>query len=242
MAIEKKMTVPPSGDVERMAPCSHPGTSTHTTVMSAGPSRASSTAVASATGSRASAIATTSASPTSDNSVASAANGHDPNGSTSTGVAGSSQRQRPALAGAADHRDGRSAAAVDVLTDHPGGEGWRTSDVHHRHRQCRRQVVGHRGSDRAAEEDGVTLARHLLAEPVPRARPSVMTSGVRLSDTRVVICWPTATSSADCGADGVHRADEHATRTGDRVLHLSSIGDDLEHLELSPAHRRRRAW
>src|SRR3954470_24137174 len=63
VAIEKKMTVPWSGSVARIAPCSQPGTSTQTTVTSAGPPSAWVTASERATGSRASATATTSARP-----------------------------------------------------------------------------------------------------------------------------------------------------------------------------------
>src|SRR5690606_18472695 len=61
VAIEKNTTVPP-GAVARIAPCSQPGTSTQTTVTSAGPP-APSTAAATATGSRASARTTASARP-----------------------------------------------------------------------------------------------------------------------------------------------------------------------------------
>src|SRR5919107_416857 len=61
VAIEKNTTVPPSA-VDRIAPPSQPGTSTHTTVTSAGPPDAS-TAVDNATGSRASASTTASARP-----------------------------------------------------------------------------------------------------------------------------------------------------------------------------------
>ena len=56
VAIEKKITVPP-GAVASTAPPSQPGTSTQTTVTSAGPP-ADRTAAASPTGSRASAITT----------------------------------------------------------------------------------------------------------------------------------------------------------------------------------------
>src|SRR5262249_18417297 len=62
VAMLKKMTVPPSA-VARIAPCSQPGTSTQTTVTSAGPPRAAVTATASDAGSRASASATWSAIP-----------------------------------------------------------------------------------------------------------------------------------------------------------------------------------
>jgi hypothetical protein len=57
VAMEKKITVPPLL-VDRIAPCSQPGTSTQTTVTVAGPPSAPVTAEDTATGSRASATAT----------------------------------------------------------------------------------------------------------------------------------------------------------------------------------------
>src|SRR4051795_6411529 len=76
VAIEKNTTVPRSA-VERMAPPSQPGTSTHTTVTSAGPPTCS-TAVDNATGSRASASTTASARPASISRSASDCTGTTP--------------------------------------------------------------------------------------------------------------------------------------------------------------------
>ena len=71
VAIEKKMTVPPWA-VDKMAPPSHPATSTHTTVTSAGPPAARVLA-ASPTGSRASATTISSTRPSASRSSAASA-------------------------------------------------------------------------------------------------------------------------------------------------------------------------
>ena len=76
--MEKKMTVPRSA-VARMAPPSQPGTSTQTTVTSAGPPAAA-TASRRAIGSRASAMTTSSARPASASSLGSSSIGHDADG------------------------------------------------------------------------------------------------------------------------------------------------------------------
>ena len=64
--------------------------------------------------------------------------------------------------------------------------------------------------------------------PSQRASPSVIRSGVRVSDTRVATRSPTARPSGDSGPDRVDDADQHAAGAGHRVLHLAALGDDLE--------------
>ena len=62
------------------------------------------------------------------------------------------------------------------------------------------EVVGDDGGDRAAEEDGVAVARApARSAPSQPARPSSMTSGVRVRLTRVATRSPTARPSGDSG-------------------------------------------
>ena len=91
--MEKKMTVPPSAAVDKMAPCSHPGTSTQTTVMSAGAPSAGVTASERATGSRASAMATSSASLHVAEQLGLMLNRNDANSFAGTARPGLGQRQ-----------------------------------------------------------------------------------------------------------------------------------------------------
>ena len=74
-----------------------------------------------------------------------------------------------------------------------------------------------------AKRIAVPAAGHLLASGRPsRARPSVIRSGVRVSETRVATRWPTDEPERRLRADGVDDADEHAAGAGDRVLHLAA--------------------
>ena len=107
--MEKKITVPPSA-VARTAPPSQPGTSTHTTLTSAGPPAAV-TASRRAIGSRASATATASASPAPRSRSASASWGTTP-----------MVRVAPASRAAVESAGGPADVTV-VCVDVPGCEG-----------------------------------------------------------------------------------------------------------------------
>ena len=111
VAIEKKMTVPPSA-VARIAPPSQPGTSTHTMVRSAGPPAAA-TASRSATGSRASQTTHLVGETGGLEEVGLRLVGYDGDGAPGAGATSRGQAERPGLAGAADDHDdrvGRTAA------------------------------------------------------------------------------------------------------------------------------------
>ena len=225
VAIEKKMTVPPSA-VARIAPCSQPGTSTQTTVTSAG------AAEGLLDGGR------------ERDRVAGVGEGdgvgeadlaqqrrlvldrHHTDGAGS-GPPGGGQRHRPALAGAADDGD---PGAGRVAADHALGERGRPADVHHGHRQRAGQVVGQAGGDRAAEQDRVPRGRHLLGLPVPAGQ--AVGDPQRRQRQRHQRRDPVADPQPQrrLRADLVDDADQHAAGAGDRVLHLAAGGHDLEHL------------
>ena len=160
VAMLKKMTVPPSA-VARIAPCSQPGTSTQTTVTSAGPAERADDGV----GER--------------DRVA---------GVGQRDVVGDAGRSQPLLLGHGGHdadasgrrRAGRRRATA-TRTCRPRrsrprclaagdarrwttrcGQRRRAADVEHGQGQLGVEVVREHGRDRAGEQDGVAARRHLL--------------------------------------------------------------------------------
>ena len=181
-----------------MAPPSHPGTSTHTTVTSAGPPAAV-TASRSAIGSRASATATASARPAPVSRSCSPSWGTTPIVRAAPACAGGGQAEGAGLARPSDDGDDRGVPAGGVLLHDARGERRGAADVHHAQREGRVEVVRDDGGDRAAEEHGVAVARHLLAVAVPAGQAV-------LDDER-------GQREADQGRDAVpHRAGRAATR------------------------------
>ncbi len=166
VAIEKKMTVPPFA-VARIAPCSQPGTSTQTTVMSAGPPSAAVTASASATGSRASASATDVGEAGSRSRSASCCTGTMPT------VFGAPARRAAASDSEPDLPAPPITATVGAAypCDDARGQCGRAAHVQDRQRQLRVKIIGQYGGDRPSEQDRVTGGRHLLAHPVPAGQP-----------------------------------------------------------------------
>ena len=126
-----------------------------------------------ATGSRASASTTASASAAVVQRSPLALDGHDADGARGAGAPGGRERQRAALAGAADDGDHGRPALADVPRDDPGGQRRGAADVHHREGELGRQVAGQprRRSDRpkriAWPSHGTCSLR-----PSQRARPS----------------------------------------------------------------------
>ena len=179
-----------------MAPPSQPGTSTHTTVMSAVPPAADTTASRVAIGSRASATTTSSARPESRSSAASASWGTIPTVRCAPASAAAARLSEPDLPAPPM----TATTGCSYCADEAMGQGRRTAHVHHGEAELGREVVGDHGRDRAAEEHGVPVARDLLRAARPSARsPSSMTSGVSVSETRVATRSPTARPSGDSG-------------------------------------------
>lgn len=193
--MEKKITVPPSA-VARTAPCSQPGTSTQTTVTST----CSPTAAPTATGLRASAMTTSSAIPATRTASASAS-------------VGTSATSRPAPA--------RRAATRDSEPDLPPPPSTHAVAGRPRSRFLRRTIrsvsagapqtsstdrarfSGRSGGSTAAIErpNRIAVPRQGTCSPAPSqsARPSVMVSGVRLSETSVATRSPARRPSVDSG-------------------------------------------
>ena len=158
------MTVPRSA-VARMAPPSQPGTSTQTTVTSAGPPAAVDCV---AEGDRVAGVGD-------DDLVGDVGVGEqralllerdDADGALGAGVLGGREAERAGLAGAADDGDDGARWSY-VLLDDALGHGGRAADVHHGEAELAGQVVGDDRGDRAAEEDGVPVGGDLLALAVP---------------------------------------------------------------------------
>src|SRR5262249_24258880 len=146
VAIEKKTTVPPSR-VDRMAPCSHPGTSTHTTVTSAGPPAPPPPPHTAAPAPPAGPPTPPPPPPPPARRAAPPAprrprsRGPAPDGAAGPVPAARRQRQRTGLSGRAHHDHSRALPAVAPypLPHHPGGQRGRPAHVHHRQRQLRGQ-------------------------------------------------------------------------------------------------------
>ena len=204
VAIEKKTTVPPSA-VARIAPCSQPGTSTQTTVTSAGPP---------ARGDRGGQRHRVAGVGDDDgvgearpprSSAASAAVGTTPIVRPGAGAPGRCQRQTPALAGRAEDGHHRRAAAAGRRTDarrsargrrtRPDGHGQRGRQVV---RAARRRWTG-RTARRARRPGPARCARPT------RASPSVISSGVSVSDTSVATGSPTRRPERRLRADLLDR-------------------------------------
>ncbi len=188
--MEKKTTVPPSA-VARTAPCSAPGTSTQTTVTSAGVP----TAAATASGSVASATTTRSASPAARSAAAS-----------------SSFRTRPVSSVAPADR----AAASDRQPDLPAAPRTTTERAPDRSttravaagapqtsRTARETASGRSSGSAAAIERAkriaVPSAGTCSDRPSHARRSSVIRSGVRVSETRVATRCPTDSPSGESG-------------------------------------------
>ncbi len=229
VAIEKKITVPPAA-VDRIAPCSQPGTSTHTTVTSAGPPRALVTAAETATGSRASASATVSANPAPLSRSASASTGTIP-----------AVRPEPARRAAASASEPLLPAPPSTATVGwwPAATyRWTTRSVSAGAPHTSKTASASSGSRSSGSTAAIDRANRIAwpaagtcsLRPSHRASPSVTASGVRVSDTRVATRSPDGQAQRGTGTDRVHGADQHAARAGDRIVHLAATGDDLQHL------------
>src|SRR3954447_10980054 len=161
VAIEKNTTVPRCA-VASTAPCSQPGTSTQTTVTSAGPPAAA-TASASATGSRASASAAASGSPASSSAVRSASTGTTPMVLAAPARRAAARARLPLLpAPPRTATTGRrppptARALADVARHDARGQRGRTADVHDGEGELGGQVVRQLRGDGPAEEDRVPL-------------------------------------------------------------------------------------
>src|SRR6185437_10988916 len=158
VAMLKKTTVPPEA-VARIAPCSQPGTSTHTIVTSTG----SPTAAASATGSRASASATRSARPLPRSSRASASVGTTPTVWPAPARRAAASDSDP-VAGLETERRVRTHL-VDRADEHPARAGHRVV-----HLPAGTDDVQHLGADRGAVPavlgGQLAVARGVQVEPL----------------------------------------------------------------------------
>ena len=189
--MEKKTTVPPSA-VARTAPCSAPGTSTQTTVTSAG----APTAAATASGSVASATTTRSASP-----AARSARGLAPRRAPGRSARWRRRRGRRRGSGSRTCRPRRgrrpTAPRRSSTTRAVAAGAPQTS------RTARETASGRSSGRTAAIERAKRIAvpapGTCSERPSQPARPSVMRSGVRVSETRVATRCPTARPSGDSG-------------------------------------------
>ena len=237
------MTVPPSA-VARIAPCSQPGTSTQTTVTSAGPPSRRSTAAASAD--RVAGVGQ-------DDVVG------EPGSRSSAGLALRPGRRRRCAG-----RRPRRAAASDSEPDLPAppttataggrpastysrttrcGQRRRAADVHDRQRERRGEVVGQDGGDRAAEQDRRARRTGTCSDcgrPSRPARPRSR-SGVRVRETSVATWSPDREPEGRLRADLLDGADEHAAGAGHRVLHLAAGRRRSRAPRRGPRRRPRRA-
>ena len=182
-----------------MAPCSQPGTSTQTTVMSAGEPRACWTASDSRTGSRASAMATASASFTSSSRSASCCTGTTPTVRLAPARWAAASESEPLLpAPPMTATVGTRPRATYCSTTRAVSAGAPATSM---------TAIARRGGRSSGTVAAIVRPKRIACpsqgtcslRPSQRARPSVITKGVRLSETRVVTCWPTVTSSVACG-------------------------------------------
>src|SRR3954452_20506412 len=190
VAMEKNTTVPPSA-VASTAPCSAPGTSTHTTVTSAGVP----TAAATASGSVASAITTRSASPAPVRAAASASSRTRPVSTVAPACRAAARLRQPDFPAAPSTVTAR--AAVRSTTRAVAAGAPQTSSR-------ASETASGRSSGRTAAIDrakriAVPAAVTCSDRPSQRASPSVIRSGVSVSETRVATRWPTASPSGDSG-------------------------------------------
>ena len=179
------------------------------------------------------------AGPPSASRSASALVRYDGDGAARPGAAGGGQAQRAGLAGATDDRDHRVASYRRTWRSVSAGAPQTSITAS---ASSRRQVVGELGGDAAAEQDRVAVDR----APARRGRPSAarsssITSGVRVSETRVAIRSPIDEPEGRALPHLLDGADEHAARAGDRVVHLAAAAHDLQHLARGPPRRRPRA-
>ncbi len=139
------------------------------------------------------------------------------------------RRQRPGLAGAAD--DGDRPGSIVAPPHHPArsGAGAPHTSITASDSSGGRSS-GITGGDRAAEED------RRSRRPAPArcgrpsaARPSSITSGVRVSETSVATRSPTARPSGDSGPTSSTVPTSIPPEPGLGVLHLAAGGDDVEH-------------
>ncbi len=177
------MTVPPCL-VDRLAPPSQPAASTHTTVMSAGPPAAS-TLFPRVTGSRASAITISSTSPSCSRSRAASVCV----GTTPMTVAAPARR-----AATADSEPLLPAAPMMTATDPGVTTRWVRAGAPHTSMTAKDKGTGRSSGRTAAMERAKRMAwpsQGICSDwPSQRYRESVMTSGVRVSETRVAMRWP----------------------------------------------------
>ena len=153
-----------------------------------------------ATGSRASATTTSSASPLSRSSVGLGLVRDDADRARAPASRAAARLQRAATCRPADDGDDRRRCAVDAAAHDPRGERRGAADVHDRQAQSR--AAGRRGArPRWSGRRGSRSRRRAPARerPSQRARPSSITSGVRVSETRVATRSPTARPSVDSG-------------------------------------------
>ena len=227
------MTVPPSA-VARIAPCSQPGTSTQTTVTSAGAAERRSTAAASATGSRASASATRVGQPGGGEQLAPRARrGTTPIGAAGAGVAGGGQAtaSRTCRRRRSRRPTARRPRSTYSATTRAASAGAPQTSMHHQRRgrgrgrrAARRRSSGRTGS--ACPSAG-TCSR----AAVPAASPSVITQ--RGEGQRDQGGDPVADRQARAATRGPTSSTVPTSMPPEPVTGfciLPRVGDDVEHL------------
>ena len=153
--------------------------------------------------------------------------GHHADGAPGARVARRGQAQRAGLAGAADHGDHRPASYCATTRR---GQRRGAADVHHRQAEVGRQVVGDAGGDRAAEQDGVPVARHLLGAAVPAGQ--AVLDHERGEGERDQRGDPVADRQARAGTPGPTSSTVPTSMPPEPVSGfciLPRVGDDVEH-------------
>src|SRR5690349_9951372 len=196
VAIEKKITVPPAA-VARIAPCSQPGTSTHTTVTVAGAPSAATTADDTATGSRASATATWSATPAASSVARSASDTTTPTvrAPASRAAVNASDPLLPAPPSTATVTGPAAACCRTTRSVNAGAP--HTSNTASASSGARSS--GSTATTERPNRIACPAAGTCSLSPSQPARPSVTASGVRVSDTSVATRSPAFTGNGDCG-------------------------------------------
>ena len=225
VAIEKNTTVPPSA-VARMAGCSHPGTSTQTTVTSAGPP-APADRFGQAEG----------CTRIGDNDLVGEVRGtqgggfglvrDDADEPSGARVPSGGQGERPDLPAAPSTQTVGPSHTSSTTRAH---QGRGAADVHDHESEPRVEVVREDGGDRPAEEDRVTAGRDLFAAPVPSLEPVGDAQWRQRERHERGHPVPHREAERALRSDLGDRAHEHAARPGDRVLHLAAGRDDVEDL------------
>ncbi len=142
-----------------------------------------------------------------------------------TGLTRRRERERARLAATAEHQHGPTR----VPPHHTVRQRRCTTHVENGQRQFVGHVGRQHGRDRPPEQHRGPPARHLLVLAAPVLQPVVDLQGrQREADQRrdpVARLQPERRRRPDLQ----DRAEQHAARAGDRVLHLAALGDDVQH-------------